>query len=889
MSTNYLNITHKSKKTGNSTIIFDNTNSAGAVITTDGDLVTGMPITESMDDGMNTAVLHLKACNGANVIPELFEPYDIIEITEKTTITDETGNTQNKITDKQYLVGIDHRQIDNADKMTYEKTVSLVEPTKILDTIYIYNCNLTKKASTLAVQVYRLLVNAEPRLYNETQRLELSNTTYTLLNKFSSEDFFFDNITLREALYRIFEVAHIIPYVDAISFSGSDIFKIVIGHKSKNEFTPITDLSGYGEYMGDEGEVSIDNYFGTLKARGYNSVSKNIMKTGVRPFTTAEATLTEDNVVADLGLPIEDVTVFQIGGDLKLQITFDYLSVSSDTFVTINTGNLKRPDFFWNVGDKIIDNSVYELLTATEKESVMPYTKGDTVIGMSKTYKTVLLLKSTIKNLISSDTQLLKNSQIYQYCKRYSVKDDYNRTNYLTDEANITRIKLLTSITTLNFQAEFIPRIDTLIEVSKPGVYDNDRLKIGILDGQNANSIDIIRHGRTLGGLARRTGNEELMLDFHCDDFSQLMPVMGKFSGLTGRNSYLNGYVITKREHSVYDNQIKVRYYCTKDYQAINERIGVNREKRLYEIPLEATDCPIPLKYYITVSKNKPDIYSQPFDLLFRLQFVTGITGNTRVEATRISYMYFKCPEAGLSAAQYYALPCLAYGADKNVVFMAQPLDNYSAGYTRGGRKLDFIEGGGMQMLYNPYVDSNGEATDFTLYLASKQGVDNNISNGGGTYPKITKGNENVISDELHMNYFKDRTQRPVFFVSFEYLPKEDSYGDIVLGEAIATQNTLVISEDQPIRCVWIGDKVYETGDTKINGDLQTGVFDDYFEVGGGGDNDQFLYLQCNKTMTLKTGQKSIAIGDADKNLLIGFNMSITKGQRFYFEFKRKL
>ena len=145
-------------------------------------------------------------------------------------------------------------------------------------------------------------------------------------------------------------------------------------------------------------------------------------------------------------------------------------------------------------------------------------------------------------------------------------------------------LDITTSLTGLFFQSEFIPRIDTLIEVSKPGVYDNDRLKIGILDGQNANSIDIVRHGRTLGSLARRTGNEELMLDFHCDDFSHLMPVMGKFSGLTGRNSYLNGYVITKREHSVYDNQIKVRYYCTKDYQAINERIGVNREKRLYEI-----------------------------------------------------------------------------------------------------------------------------------------------------------------------------------------------------------------------------------------------------------------------------------------------------------------
>lgn len=60
-------------------------------------------MTESMDDGMNTAVLNLKECNGANVVPELFEPYDIIKVTEK------TGDST---TTKMYLVGIDHKGIE---------------------------------------------------------------------------------------------------------------------------------------------------------------------------------------------------------------------------------------------------------------------------------------------------------------------------------------------------------------------------------------------------------------------------------------------------------------------------------------------------------------------------------------------------------------------------------------------------------------------------------------------------------------------------------------------------------------------------------------------------------------------------------------------------------
>lgn len=877
MSINFLNITHISKKTGNSTIIFDNTNSAGAVITTDGDLLTGVPITESMDDGMNTAVLHLKACNGANVIPELFEPYDIIEITEK---------TNNSTTRKQYLVGIDHRQIDNAYQKTYEKTVSLVEPTKILDTIYVYNCNLTRKGITLSHQVTRLLANAEPRLTTENGRFTLYYATDSELGKYSSEDFFFDNITLREALYRIFEVAHIVPYVSEISVINGDITDIVIGHKSKNEFTPITDLSGYGEYMGDEGEVSIDNYFGTLKARGYNSVSKNRIKTGVVPFSTTEEAMNSDNMIADFRLPIEDILKFNVGSfNLAVSIKAGMIGGEPDEY----TGTIS---FFWDFSKMVVDGVTYDMLSVDEQQNHLPYTKGDSVVDVSKKYKLLIFTQSTLRKNITDDLAKGRSSQLWEYLvtNNVSLKNSAGEssTSYLAMPA--IELDITTPLTGLFFQSEFIPRIDTLIEVSKPGVYDNDRLKIGILDGQNANSIDIVRHGRTLGSLARRTGNEELMLDFHCDDFSQLMPVMGKFSGLTGRNSYLNGYVITKREHSVYDNQIKVRYYCTKDYQAINERIGVNREKRLYEIPLEATDCPIHIKYYVTATRYRPATSKQAFSTDFASRLITGILDWGRNEDSRISYMYFKCLEAGLSGTQVYALPCLAYGADKNVVLMAQPLDNYSAGYTRGGRKLDFIAGGGVQMIFNPYVNSYGEATNFSLYLASKQGVDNNITSGGVTYPKITIGGEETRTAPIDIKYYKDRTQRPVFFVSFEFLPKQDSYGDIVFGEAVATQNAFVISETQPKHLVYVGDKPYETGDTKVNGDfLKDGsvILDsyDFFNVKTSGD---YVSIVCIKTIPF-AGKKSIAISDLNGNLIMGFNFAVSKGDEFYFEISRKL
>lgn len=874
MATNYLKITHTSKKTGVETVIFDNT--ANNLINNVGTLTTGVPMTESMDDGMNTAVLNLKECNGANAVPELFEPYDVIKTTEK------TGDLT---TTKTYLVGIDHRQVDNPYQKTYEKTVSLVEPTKYLDTIWIYNCNLTAKSKQLTTQVKRLLKNAEIILNDESQRVSMTVELEALLNNFGSEDFFFDNITLREALYRMFEVAHIVPYVTDITFYEGDISTIKLHYKTKNEFTNITSLSGYGEFIGDEAETSIDNYFGTLKARGYNSIAKNVMITGERPFTCTDATLTDNNIIADLGLPIEDIKSFKVGGN-EVRINF-YCRGLNNVYHTYTV----KTSYWYDLTTDIIDNEIYELLTDDEKKIKIPYSKGESVIGFSKVYKTFLFQKSTINTILSADFGKLTQSSIYKYCEEHNIPDEEGNTDYLIED--LSGISFAGGVKSAYFQAEFIPRIDTVIEISKPGVYDNDRLKIGIPDGQNANSIDIVRHGRSLGSVARRTGNAEIQLDFHCDDFSQLMPVMGKFSRLTGRDSYLNGYVITKREYGIYDNQIKVRYYCTKDYQAINERIGVNREKRLYAIPLEATDCPIHLKYYVTVGRTSRACGD--FPVKFVRSLIQGVLNTNRNEDSRVSYMYFRTTEAlsahgdvpaqlQLSKDEYFAMPCMAYAADKTVVFMAQPLDNYSVGYTRGGRFLQWW-GGGTEIFYNPYTDANGECSNFTLFLASKQAVDASID----TYPKVTKGGETTLSQTMFINYVKDRTQRPVFFVDLEFLPVEEEYGTIVFGEAIANQNFFVISETQPIRYVYVGTRKYVTGDTKIVGRKLTGEAREFFQLTSNNTTVSlicFKEIHCNKA----NNECAIAIGDENGTLIMGFNLTdIEANDNFYFNISRKL
>lgn len=873
---NKFKIIHTSKKTGVETVIFDNT--SDSVIEDLGDLLTGVPITESVDDGMSTAVLHLKSCKGDVAVPALFEPYDKVEVQK---------SANSFMRRELYVVAIDNRKVDNENLKTYEKTISLVEATKILDSIFIYNCNLTNKTDTLKQQITKLLNNAEIGVEKSRWlQCEAATATYSVFNGYKSEDFFFDNITLREALYRIFGVAHFRPHVSAINYVGGDIKYINIEPISQINTKEISSLDNAGDFIGDEAEISIDNYFGTIKARGYNSISKNTIKTGELPFTTSEAQLTTNNMIADLGFPIEDIKSFKVGGS-KIRISVEYYRATVHELTYVDLA------YFYDITDKIVDNSIYSLLSKDEQNLTMPYTKGDSTIGFSKSYKTLLFTHSSISEILNLDLKKLGNSDIYKYCKENNIADTSGTTGYLGNVA-ITKITFTNGIESLFFKAEFIPRFNTVIEISKPGVYDNDRLQVAIADNQSANTIDIARHGRALAGLARRTGNEEITPNFICKGFNNLLPVMGKFTGLTGRNSYLNDYVITKREYAIYDDYLKVKYYCTKDYQAINEKIGVDREKRLYNIPLESSDCPIYVKYYVTV-----DITAKTNSTGFKASILYNSIVNFVIDSHndnfRLAYLYLATKEARSEQAidgklikqlennQYFALPLLPYASDKCITFIAQPLDNYSVGYSRSGREFSYWGGGGMQMLYNPYTDKNGECDGFTVCLASRQNVANNVS----SYPKVTKGGETLISDDVQISYKKDRTQRPVFFIAFEFLPSKELYGKVVFGEAAASQNFLVVSEAPEKRYVYSSDEIYREGETKIKG-ARVGEALNYF-IPSLHDTEKTVYLRVQKDMPLSSSIKSYAIGDESGNLLIAFNMALTKDTKLYFNISRKL
>lgn len=898
MSTkNILKITHIDIDSNKSTVIFDNTTSS--VTENIGDLLTGFPITEAVDGGLRTLVMHLKNCDGKNKVPNLFNPYDLISM--QIGSKDESG--ENKVQNSLWCVANDYRSVDNPNLQTYERTITLVEPTKILDTFYIYNFNSTNKDIKLQGQVERLLRNASIRIRKDLTTLEpvcfeLTDSCKEILNGVASEDFFFENVTLRECLTEMFAIANIRPVVTYAEFdptNGDPCY--TIDGESLSQVSEISNekLLSSGDLIGDEAEASIDNYFGTMKARGYNSISKKPIKTGIRPFSTAEATLTDENITADLGFPIDDIKKFEVGGkNLQVGLVWE---------VAVGSGNFRsatiRTDWFVDITTAFIDNDVYMILSEEEKRKKIPYTKGESTIGMFKSYKTFLTTHSVIAELIKNQFSGGIKSDFYQYCKTNNIKDINGNTDYQNiGDVNLT-ITPNVSPKEMFFKSEFIPRIDTIIDITKPNVYNPNRLKMSMIDNQSARSIDISRHGKSISNLARRTGNEEIVLNLKNKDYSKLLPLAGKFTGLTGRNEYLNDYVITKREYAVYNDFINVKYYCTKNFQAINQKIGVDREKRIFAIPLEATDCPIVVKYYATVSAEKPTPIDPDIPIfnnkLILWLFYGMVYHNVIGSSKRLEYLYLDTDMA-IGSDERFALPLIAYSADKTLTFAAQPLDNYSVGYGRGGYKFEWFGGGGIQMTYSKYVDSNGEFSNPKLRLASRQAVDKSLN----TYPIVTTGGESSLSEEITLFYTKDRTQRPVFFFNFEFLPSKNLYGKIVIGEAFVSQNFLQSEENLPKRYLYFGTTPYYDGDTKVKGKKWGAeiVAGSYFEITNSetlncvymnviqGKQSSYDYLNSENSADSK---ECVAIGDADGNLIIGFNTPLKRGDKFYFNVSRRL
>ena len=783
---NHTKIILTRKKNGKKVTILDTSDSSNRVT---GKVVAGLPITECVDDALDSFIFTVKAYDR-----ELFEEFDVVEFSV-------TNN--GKTYTKQMVAASDVSSIyqKHLTPPTYQHTVTVVESTKILEKFKIHSLYLSNTQDTLLRQAEKAINNAVTLIkgatYEDKCIFSLSGSLISLLKDKPSEDFPFSNTDLRTVMDGILQSNNCRCAVENISFdSTGEISKIVIGYRSLSavhEVEPIWTKEKHGAIVFEELKNSAQDYAGKLYSKGINTICKNAL-TVTDTFKSGSSTISTNNVRAMLPFPISEK-------GFKSFIIHTSMGLPVD------------------ITQRLIRIEEYELLTENEgdfnKANCIPYSVGDSSIGFlaSKTWGFLWFNFDNIRNTIKQCFKEQHNIQSEEWIEQVGNNFYY-----------------------YPFTCTYYPQITTYSEVTKPGVYEKDRLRMGIWANQTENNLDMERHGKHLLSLIRRTGNGEQYIDVDADYFTNLLPLMSKIKG--------TGYVVYKREIAVYDMTCKCRYYLSKDFNAVQTKSGVNRVKHLYDIPLESDECPLSIKQYMIFSKDKPG----NFDTTFNAGFIANALKTAIGQADggeKVNYLLFQ--SLGGDGRLYpqntenskgetphgdqnnrFMRPCVTYGQGKTLNFIANTLDNYSVDYSRDGYVFSIWGDGGNRMTYNRYVskeqDSVGECNAFLVEYAYSCDVLDNPTEHQTEYNGFVDGlpvtnktkYECATTQPFQINYIKDRTQRPVFFTSVECMPSERYFNDIIIGTAFCRDNFLVGGGKKTLNiyALYNGEKFYDSDDT---------------------------------------------------------------------------
>ena len=743
-------------------------------------VLTGMPLKEAVDNSLDSFSFIIKESD----TKKPFRPYDLA------TLTVVNGTEGKKY---EMVILSDHVETLSRMHQTYTHTVTAIESTKILEKVKIFNLNLTNPHDDLLKQFKKALNNAELVCrsirtegqltytnFERKQRFAISRELEEFLSGKPSGDFYSGNTDLRAVLDKILATLNARVEVKRITFTDGNISEILLGYRSMTavrNITPIWTEDEQGEIIGEELYNDGQNVAGKIVARGYNTVSREPL-TFTDIFKSGNDTVSDETACIFFPFPIGE------GGITKFVLQYECTTNGSIFPVNVD------------IASHFIPQEQFDLLSESDRQSYIPYNIGSDRIAVGSHHFNSFLGMTTKLNI------------------RKIIEEVLN--SYIVSGAAI--IDLSVAYYKRPFTITYYPQVNTTSELDKPNTYDKDELLLGITDNQNENTLDMERHGRRLSSLIRRTGNGEYYLDVKATSFSKLLPMMAVIDMPSDKLGYKDeSYVIYKREMGLYPMFVKCRYYLSKNFNAVQEFAGVMREKHLFDIPLESDECPLLLKQYMvfgTSAKSGTRGFQESF-LKGAMQtlFCTSTVG-------QIKYCLFKSYEESEYFPQYtesvdnsgnvvtpynyddvFMRPCLSYGQATVMNFVANVLDNYSVDYSRAGYVFSIWGDGGHKVTYNRYVSNKeqtaGECVQFHVdYAYSCRGIDDISTLDDETVRRFPVAQESLFSKAtqypFQIDYYKDRTQKPVFCYAIECIPAEEDYGKIMIGPAFCKCNNLV-------------------------------------------------------------------------------------------------
>ena len=664
-----------------------------------------------------------------------------------------------------------------------------------------------------------------------TTWVDTNNSTYPLtgialsFQKIDTPEFSFTQSSLREILQNIGSYVHGEPRL----LEGDVITYDLYGGNEITEFSP-------------EGYASM-------------SISHDVERFATNLDSSA------DNFVNTLGNGIGAKTEPFAGG-FKTVRTETLYSRIEDTNMLISTLNPIRSITKLEVGFVGAPYNTTEFYDLTafvfESADYQRLSSYDAIYPLSKAYALYYSIGMPNINGLS-----FRNPQITEFepLKNHSI---INILNAVTGQNQTS----LSNFPTLAFRVTYEPIYSARVQQSKANVGEYDKPST-IVYQQGQNLIESQYYGEHLKGAIAKMGNESKIITYVKQGIPDVLPRVGEL----WQDEDNEDWYITAIAYELQPYSLKFTINLTKEFQKYSDYVGINSNKRMFEISeRQSFDSHITYTDYVVF--GNANSYSVKNDGIVTLSSIMRIFReftNMPTDTRKITFASLQGYTRNGDALQEVALPVQAIANGNSAVLVCKYKDNYSAGenatlvdgqyYQNGVAYSDFW--GNMEYLSVKYFTSANDPSTF----AEQTDV-------GAKLPIFDSSNLTPVFETSEPLWIKKgSTEIPTLNYQINFVSTDNS---IIIGSALA-KNLYAISGSttSEVKAFFLPKRINKfSKKIDLTGALESGLVISSNEPA---DNPWITFRSSVRADLIDYDMQSWVVVDSNGELLFGANKQFVK------------
>ena len=738
------------------------------------------PFKDTIDEELDQFNFQIKSTTRLS-----FNKYDKVEYK----ITQPLGNSTQTILEKVFaLFGV----VETWECEYWLYQITCISPTKILEGIIINGMADTYASPTLMAQLTRVRekINAQlgfemaiPPVITFKQTGD-NQIDYATFGTYTPSDFLWDGqVNVREIFNDMLDKADYLVIGTDFTAVNGNITQIEIGAVARElkktrlintandiENGGLNDVKELvkGITINRNSEYACGNIISLIK----NGIAKDNVQQTYLPARNTDLTIDDEaewHIITQEPIYSLNKVYVLVGysATLKYQSTLygNYLNIGLPVDIT----------------NYIVEKSVFDVLPISEQKKRLYFKRGEKgIYGLYKRYKANPLWSNTaIYNILDSlgnlgldsntplkpffveaNAPLLKGGyQSLSDIEWHSLPETYVDTNGITrntldsiygqnwDGVSAKPLHFENDSERKNFlfSINYQPYCDSVVKIEKSTISDLEAnaKNLSMLKNQSDRTIEASKYYDSQQSIINRMGNKEMSLDVIVD----LKEEYVKLQSLWDLGDYMTlgskDWTITQREFENYgDDKLKIRYTLSKYFNASNVDIQINRDKRLYGIPLN----------------NYVDRY-----ILLRNSSVDYSVKKVVIQC----WDDFTLPYTDTNTSMGYCLfEAIKIGNDDIVNKVARAMDNYACDIERTKSSSTIVN------INLRYCDTDGYKENIQLYALSDTGYNNYVLPRITDYSRLpfipSSEFQNVINQGYAGSYNlqgikKDKMERLIF------------------------------------------------------------------------------------------------------------------------------